>query len=382
MRITILRTLLAALVFLPSFLAAETFVYKYAAGDKYRILSTVEEEVYLDRRFSHRAEILNRIAVEVTGVQNGKGRHTALFETAERAVGVATGNRSFQWSRAYESVFDRDPRGYLTIDQKYYMPVVRDVPVFPDRDLKPGDTWTAEGHEMHDFRDSFDIPEPYRIPFTANYVYLGNREWKGRLLPAFSVSYRIFLEPALTESGLRPRRIMGVSDQVVYWDFNLGQAVAYHETFRMVFEFTNGRTVEYRGRAEAEILDSPAMNKERIASEITADLEKLGLKETAVRVTDQGVSISMENIQFGADSSVLLPSEKAKLDKIGEILKRYNDRDILVEGHTALAGNAEGRLALSRERAASAADYLIEKKHTPGGPHRCPGLRSGTASGG
>ncbi|GHV68740.1 membrane protein [Spirochaetia bacterium] len=365
MRITIPGALLAALIFLPSFLAAETFVYKYAAGDKYRILSTVEEEVYLDRRLSHRAEILNRIAVEVTGVREGKGRHEALFETAERAVGVAAGDKSFQWSRAYDSVFERDSRGYLSIDQKYYMPVVRDVPVFPGRDLKPGDTWTAGGHEVHDFRDSFGIPEPYRIPFTANYTFLGNREWKGRLLPAFSVSYRIFLEPALAGRGLRPRRIMGASDQVVFWDFNLGQAAAYHETFRMIFELSNGRTVEYRGRAEAEILESPSMNKERIASEISGDIEKLNLKDTTVRVTSQGVSISLENIQFEADSSVLLPSEKSKLDKIGEILKRYNDRDILVEGHTALAGSAGGRLELSRERAAAAADYLIEKKIRP-----------------
>jgi outer membrane protein OmpA-like peptidoglycan-associated protein len=47
------------------------------------------------------------------------------------------------------------------------------------------------------------------------------------------------------------------------------------------------------------------------------------------------------------------------LDKIGEILKKYADRDILVGGHTALAGTPEGRLALSRERAGRVADYLI-----------------------
>ncbi|MDR1932428.1 MAG: hypothetical protein LBQ57_06340, partial [Spirochaetales bacterium] len=39
---------------------AEQFFYKHRAGDQYRILSTVNESVYLDRQLSHRAEILNR----------------------------------------------------------------------------------------------------------------------------------------------------------------------------------------------------------------------------------------------------------------------------------------------------------------------------------
>jgi len=46
---------------------------------------------------------------------------------------------------------------------------------------------------------------------------------------------------------------------------------------------------------------------------------------------------------------------------IAEILKRYPDRDILVGGHTALAGTAEGRQKLSEERAAAVAEYLIDR---------------------
>jgi hypothetical protein len=193
---------------------AETFAYKHKAGDKYRIISTVSEDVYINRRLSHKAEIINRIAVDVTAVSNNSGRHKAVFQTAEKATGAAAG-RGFQWSREYESEFDRNPQGYLTIDAKYYMPVVRNVPIFPDRDLKPGETWTAEGHEMHDFRDSFGITEPYRIPFTANYTFLGTREWKGKTCPAFSVSYRIFAEPQAVRGRTWPRRILGSSDQTV-----------------------------------------------------------------------------------------------------------------------------------------------------------------------
>ncbi|MDR2758073.1 MAG: OmpA family protein [Spirochaetaceae bacterium] len=342
-------------------LEGEQFFYKHKTGDKYRILSTVNEEVYVNRRLSHRAEILNRIAVEITEIRNNVAHHGALFQTAERAQG-AGGDRSFQWSREYESEFGRDPQGFITIDSKFFMPVVRNVPVFLNQDLNPGDTWSAEGHEMHDFRDSFGIIEPYRIPFTAEYTFLGRRQWRDKDYPAFSVSYRIFTEPEPVRGTLWPRRIMGASDQIVYWDTELGQAVAYNEVFRMVFELSNGNTVEYRGSAEAEIIESPVMDKEQIAREIGEAITRMGIADTSVRIVEEGISISLENIQFQPDSAELLPAEKIKLDKITGVLQKYGERDILVGGHTALAGRPEDRMTLSRERAAAVADYLIEKK--------------------
>jgi outer membrane protein OmpA-like peptidoglycan-associated protein len=351
---------------------AEEFFYRQEAGDKYRILSTVWEDVYIDYRLSHRAEILNRISVEVSDVTpDGMGLHRAVFQTSERATDAAarTGAsgrspnaRSFQWAREYESEFERDPLGYITIDSKYYMPVVRNVPVFPGRDLQAGEKWSAEGHETHDFRDSFGIAEPYRIPFTADYTFLGNRRWKGKTYPAFSVSYRILSEPQAVRGRIWPQRIMGASDQTVYWDKALGRPAAYKEQFRMVFTLSDGRTVEYRGSAEAEIIESPEMDKEKIAEEITGEINRMNIPNASVRVVDEGITISLENIRFQADTAVMLPGEREKLDKIAGILSRYPDRDILVGGHTALAGTAEGRMRLSAERAAVVAGYLIEKK--------------------
>ncbi|MDR1253063.1 MAG: OmpA family protein [Treponema sp.] len=348
---------------------AEDFFYKQEAGDKYRILSTVQEDVYIDYQLSHRAEILNRIAVEVTGVAaDGKGNHRAVFQTSERAItdfGAGSGvpsTQSFQWAREYESEFERDRLGYITIARGYFMPVVRNVPVFPGKDLQPGEQWSAEGHEMHDFRDSFGIREPYRIPFTAHYTFLGNRLWKDKIYPAFSVNYRILSEPSRVQGRIWPRRIMGASDQTVYWDKALGQAAAYQEQFRMVFTLSNGSTVEYRGSAEAEIIESPEMNKEKIAEEITGEISRMHIPDASVRVVEEGITISLANIQFQADTAVMLPGELEKLDKIAEILLRYPDRDILVTGHTALAGTGEGRMRLSAERAAVVAEYLIAQK--------------------
>jgi outer membrane protein OmpA-like peptidoglycan-associated protein len=348
---------LLLILLLPPGAGAEEFRFIHRAGENYRILSVVNEDVYLNRRLIHRAEILNRISVQVTAERNGVGRHEVLFQTSERAVRDG-GNSGFRWEREYRSVFDRDGRGRLTIDAAYFMPVVRDAPVFPAGDLKPGDTWTAGGSEVHDFRDSFGVPDPYRIDFTARYEYLGERTWKGREFPAFSVSYRINDSPPAVRGRLWPRRITGASDQIHYWDRELGRSRSYEESFRMIFELSDGTTAEYRGTARAEALPSPRMDKEQMAGDIGRDLEGLG---AGVRVDQEGVTISLEAIQFAPDSPELLPAEEAKLDAIAEILARYPDRDILVAGHTALAGTAEGRQELSLRRASAAADYLIRR---------------------
>jgi outer membrane protein OmpA-like peptidoglycan-associated protein len=330
----------------------------------------VNEDVYIDRRLNHRAEILNRIAVEIVSVKDGKAMHKAVFQTSERGTMAApnvsrNAGRSFQWAREYNSEFERDSLGRMTIDKKYYMPVVRDVPVFPGRSISPGEKWSYEGHEMHDFSEGFGIQEPYRIPFTANYVFLGQRTWKGKLYPAFSVNYRIALTPQASRGRIWPVKITGESDQIVYWDRDMGQPVAYTENFRYIFELSNGRVFEYRGTAEAEIIESERMDKDKIAGDIAEEIRRLDIPEVSVRVVDEGITISLDDIQFYPDSPVMLPGEKEKLDKIVDILKRYQERDIMVGGHTARVGSEETSRKLSVERATVVADYLIEKKARP-----------------
>jgi len=344
------------------------FYYRHVAGDRYRIVSVVHQDVFIDRRLSHRAEILNRIAVEVVAVEDGLARHRATFQTSERAT-AATGRgfatapgsvRSFQWAREYESEFYRDSRGRMAVDSRFFMPMVRNVPVFPEGPLRVGDTWSYEGYEVHDFRDNFGIPDPFVIAFTAHYEFLGEREWRGRMLPAFSVRFRIRDEPEPVRGRILPRRIQGDFDQIVFWDVEMGMPVAYREEFRYVFELSNGRIIEYRGWAEAEIIETERMDREELAREIAGDLERLGLEDVHVRVVDEGITIALEDIQFFPDSAVMLPGEMDKIEAIAEILRRFPERDILVGGHTALAGTPEGRMLLSTQRAAVVADYLIE----------------------
>jgi outer membrane protein OmpA-like peptidoglycan-associated protein len=356
---TLLRlSALAVLLTLCSTLPAEKFTYKYQKGDKFRFLSTVDEYVYRNRRLDHHSEIVNRIAFEISDVKDKAGRLSGNFQTSERQAGTKNG---YIINFDYDSDFWRDALGIYDIDDKYFMPVVRNVPVFPDRDLKAGDTWTFPGEEKHDFRYApYGIPDPYEIPFTAQYEYLGEKPRDGKNLPLFKVSYTIFYEPPVPKrySTVYPQKIMGYSEQYVYWDRGLGQPSAYEERFKIIFDLSSGDTFEFTGTAQSVLIEAKTMDRGKVEKDVQAEIKRLGIPDATVRQDAKGIVISLEDIKFQSDSAVLLDSEKRKLDKIGQILKGYPDRDLLITGHTALAGTEEGRQQLSEERAATVADYL------------------------
>jgi len=95
------------------------------------------------------------------------------------------------------------------------------------------------------------------------------------------------------------------------------------------------------------------------AEEITAQLKELKVENASVRVTEEGVTISLSNIQFLANSVELPEKEKSEIAEIARILKSIPGRKILISGHTALAGTEQDRLRTSRERAQAVADYLV-----------------------
>jgi outer membrane protein OmpA-like peptidoglycan-associated protein len=338
----------------------EDFAFKHKTGDKYKTISTSTENVLINGEFLYSTRILNRMASEVVDEQDGIAIHKAQFQLAEERQ--TEGTRNFQWTAEYDSVFGRDGSGRITIADIYVMPTVRNVPVFPSHTLKPGNVWQADGYEAHDLGPTFNLNELYRLPFTATYKFLGARDWRGRQYPAIEISYTLDDKPKFDRrAGLFPLRVQGESFQTVYWDSELGQPVGAMEDFKLKFEMSDGNVYEFNGKAEAEIIESPAMDKNAIADDLKKELSSEGIDDADIRIVDEGVKISLENIMFKPDTAIFVPGEEKKLEKLGEILRRYPDRDIMVGGHAARAGGTENsRRQLSQERAAAVAAYLIE----------------------
>lgn len=124
--------------------------------------------------------------------------------------------------------------------------------------------------------------------------------------------------------------------------------------------FLIGRMLSIREENEAAREEAAGtVEQQAMLVEINAMLSARGIADSSARITEEGVTISLSNIQFTADSSELPESEKQKLMEIAQILEDIPHRYILVTGHTALAGNERDRLLISQDRAQAVADYLI-----------------------
>jgi outer membrane protein OmpA-like peptidoglycan-associated protein len=78
------------------------------------------------------------------------------------------------------------------------------------------------------------------------------------------------------------------------------------------------------------------------------------VQDVEVRDDSRGIQISVQNLQFVADSSELLSNEEPRLDELAEMIRAVTasqEYTVTVEGHTASVGKPTGELNLSIERA-------------------------------
>jgi outer membrane protein OmpA-like peptidoglycan-associated protein len=97
------------------------------------------------------------------------------------------------------------------------------------------------------------------------------------------------------------------------------------------------------------------------AEEMKRDLEGA----TITRV-GEGIKITFDSgILFDIDKSALRPEAQTNLEKLAVILNKYEDTEILVEGHTDATGPDEHNMDLSIRRAQSVSGYLSMQQVIP-----------------
>lgn len=89
------------------------------------------------------------------------------------------------------------------------------------------------------------------------------------------------------------------------------------------------------------------------AAEMQRDIEGAKIERIG-----EGIKITFPSgILFATNSSDLQPAAEENIAKLATILQKYEDTNILVEGHTDSTGTAEYNQQLSERRAASVATY-------------------------
>lgn len=89
---------------------------------------------------------------------------------------------------------------------------------------------------------------------------------------------------------------------------------------------------------------------------------KKGNPDAKVERIGEGIVVEFnDKILFGFDRSNLTADATTNLDKVVEVLKKYPDTDIEVQGHTDSKGTPKYNQSLSERRATSVSHYLSEQ---------------------
>lgn len=363
-------TLLLSLFFVlaTTAFASEQFLFKHSPGSQYRILSIVSEDVFYNGQFSHHSDITNKVSVAIKSVTNDAngieaGEIESTFYITEDYI--FQNQHYSQLTNTYKSHFYRNKFGLYSEDKDDMMPVVRNAPLFLDKPIEVGESWKATAYEVHDFTKSpFFIKEPFRFPVDVLYRYEGKGTIKDKEYDKFSLNYKALYnvprQNSFSYNQQYPSQIFVASSQTLYWDNQAGRPFFYQEQFNHIIALTDGTQLEFRGSAEAIVLDSQEMDKKNLKDEISKELEASGLGNVKVVEKAEGLALILDNIQFYPDSSLILPGEEKKLDAIAAILNQYKERDIKITGHTAKAGTVQEQDKLSLERATVIADHFIK----------------------
>jgi outer membrane protein OmpA-like peptidoglycan-associated protein len=90
------------------------------------------------------------------------------------------------------------------------------------------------------------------------------------------------------------------------------------------------------------------------AEELRKDLEGADIERVG-----EGIKITFRNgIQFALDKADLTEADKTNISNLAKTLQKYNDTNILIEGHTDSTGPRAHNMRLSEDRAQSVAKYL------------------------
>ncbi len=342
---------------LPLSVQAERFFFNFKEGQRFTITSWTTEDIYKNDLFIKKSKSKTIGNLEIVKIKGNKAFHRGVYK--EFSFDESTG--SYYQTGEYPTEFYRDKYGHYEIDRNFFMPVVRNVPVFPAEEIKVGEQWTERAYEVHDFRKVYGISNPVIFPAAAAYQYLGTEKMEGKNLSKFSINYVVnyTMKYNLERTSIPlPYRIIGYFNQLFLWNKDINLPDSYKENFDFIMIMTNGDVIEYIGKSRGTVtVETPIQDVE--LSHIKDRLKKLPYAN--VTRSKEGIVINIGEILFKFDSDEFVSNADETLDNIVEVLKDYPDRRIRVVGHTDSTGPENYNLSLSLRRAKRVATELIKR---------------------
>ena len=320
---------------------------------------------------------------------------------------------------AIPSSFIINSDGNLTmlVDNGY--PSFRSFPTCTSRKIQKGDIWEAKAMRAVDPLSKGIIT---KMPIYVRYTYTGDDNYNGEPVYLISAEWATRYNMGETTTYVdwggdkELNYAHGSHKATIIVSKATGAALVIRDTVDETFVYKDGNKYQYKGTISLFTEYPPAIDRSRLIAALKKmdllddeEVEKLlqrpvakddaiasdakkasgkssSAKDTAAKTeklkkqieehqaksaksatpisvdnTEAGIRLTIQNLQFKADSAELIPGEEKRLDQIAEILRLAEGAQFLIEGHTADTGYEAGEMKLSKERADSIAAALSSR---------------------
>ncbi|MDR0550671.1 MAG: OmpA family protein [Spirochaetaceae bacterium] len=263
--------------------------------------------------------------------------------------------------------FRIQPDGGMEIDNDRGFPSFRDFPIYKGGTIQPGAKWTARGERA---LDPLNDGAVVIAPFIAEYEYKGVELYKDipvhRISARFASRYNMASARPIGwtnnyEQGMpQPfASLSGKHDVDILIRLEDGVLLLSRDNLDETFTWADGKTVRFRGFTLVFGQGINPMNREALVEGLSPTLDAVSGVE--VSKVEQGVRLTIKDLQFKPNSAEMLEGDAVRLDAIAASLSQIPERSFLVEGHTAAAGSTEGDEELSLARAKCIVDELTAR---------------------
>ncbi len=132
------------------------------------------------------------------------------------------------------------------------------------------------------------------------------------------------------------------------------------EQARLAAQSEAARAALARKEAEEARLAARTEAEKAAKAKAEADMLMKELSELKARQTERGIVLTIGDVLFDFGKAFLSPKADRNVEKLAVFLEKYPNRNVLIEGHTDSIGSDSYNLDLSRRRAGSVKDRLVE----------------------
>lgn len=116
-----------------------------------------------------------------------------------------------------------------------------------------------------------------------------------------------------------------------------------------------------RQKVQLSLREKQIARAEQDAAEARALAERMQSELEALQAeqTDRGMVLTLGDVLFANNESTLQSGAMRNIEQIAAFMKKYPERNAVIEGHTDSMGDEDYNLGLSRERAYSVREALV-----------------------